>query len=98
MLYESRDRLLALLGELPDEASVPVGWLRKRLATEASPPSLMLTCAEFAAQHRPVRSSEWARRHCRSGHLTGATKVGGDWLIPAALLDEKSYENHVLKE
>jgi hypothetical protein len=82
-----------MLDALPNEAQLPVSWVRQALvehellrAARAVLPTL-LTPAEFAMHYRPKRTEEWVRDMCHQRRLPGAEKRGRAWLIPSPLLD-----------
>ncbi|MHB1194787.1 MAG: helix-turn-helix domain-containing protein [Longimicrobiales bacterium] len=73
---------------LPDEALVPVAWVRPLLQREGSCDSddgLGLTVAEVA--NRATRAPSTIRTWCAEGRLPGARRLRGrEWRIPAAAL------------
>ena len=78
-----RGQLRELLGQLPREASVPVGWLVDQLDDDSIDRDLTLeeASAELGRAVSTVRS--W----CNSGQLEGAFKFRGrEWRIPSAAL------------
>jgi hypothetical protein len=72
-----------MLDALPNEAQLPVSWVRQALVEH----ELLLTPAEFAMHYRPKRTEEWVRDMCHQRRLPGAEKRGRAWLIPSPLLD-----------
>ncbi len=92
--------LRELLARLPEDAVVPIRWLREQLTNEAAaeahamrehaaatvPDHALLTAAEYGARRCPPRAAEWVRDACRANMLPGARKDGREWLIPSAVL------------
>jgi hypothetical protein len=92
--------LREILASLPEDAIVPIRWLREQLVRETLAPTPartsetsdalaapeLLTAAEYGAKRRPTRSAEWVRDACRAGLLPGARKDGREWLIPSTTL------------
>lgn len=80
--------LLDLLEALPDEAMVPVGWVRSKLQAEADDEAEdigggqeLLRVPELA--ERFDRSESTIRSWCRDGRLTGAYRLRGrEWVVP----------------
>ena len=71
-----------LLAELPDEALVPVGWVRGQLGVSAA---VGMTVDEAA--ERIGRSPSTVRAWCRDGSLPGAYRLRGrEWRVPPAAL------------
>ena len=71
-----------LLAELPDEALVPVGWVRGQLGVRAA---VGLTVEEAADQFH--RSTSTVRAWCRDGRLPGAYLLRNrEWRIPPAAM------------
>jgi len=87
---------LALLAPLPDSATVPVGWLRDRLAAEAMPvppealPAPLAT--DLSAKQVAIvfgRSPATVRLWAEQGQLVGAWKLNGkSWRIPVAAVEQ----------
>jgi hypothetical protein len=85
-------RLAALLAELPDDAMLPVQWVRAQLAAEG-PASVAadtlphdLSVKEFGAVFG--RSASTARLWCEEGKIPGAWQLNGrTWRIPPASVD-----------
>ncbi|MBI3568907.1 MAG: hypothetical protein HY084_11980 [Gemmatimonadetes bacterium] len=85
--------LESLLAWMPDEALLPVHWLRAALAAErarAADPGIpeMLTTTAFCEHYRPARTAEWVRDMCNAARFPGAVRRGRQWLIPSACLME----------
>ena len=71
-----------LLSELPDDALVPVGWVRGLLGVRAA---IGLTVDEAAGQFK--RSPSTIRAWCREGRLRGAYLLRNrEWRIPPAAM------------
>ncbi len=71
-----------LLAELPDEALVPVAWIRGQLGVRAV---VGLTVEEAAEQFH--RSPSTVRAWCRDGRLPGAYLLRNrEWRIPPAAM------------
>ena len=71
-----------LLAELPDEALVPVAWVRGQLGVRAA---VGLTVEEAAKQFK--RSPSTIRSWCRDGRLPGAYLLRNrEWRIPPAAM------------
>lgn len=85
--------LLDLLEALPDEAMVPVGWVRSKLQAEAdeeegegSGPELLRVPA-LAERFDRVEST--IRAWCRDGDLEGAFRLNGrEWHVPAESVEQ----------
>jgi hypothetical protein len=78
--------LSKLIAELPDDALLPVAWVRARLASPLPEETVGdLSCADVAtALHR---KSGTIRGWCFRGELVGAYRLNGrDWRIPRAWL------------
>lgn len=83
------DDLATFLAGLPDEALIPVGWLRTRLRTpgQADPgePVRDLSCADVATalDRKPGTVRAW----CARGEIPGAYLLNHrEWRIPRAAL------------
>lgn len=83
--------LRELIAHLPDEATVPVGWLRAQLGAEngadASTPAMsVLTVGQVAGQFH--RSPSTIRAWAAAGRFADAFKLDGqDWRIPTAAVE-----------
>src|SRR5215475_7286848 len=86
-----RSRLEALVAAAPDDANVPVRWLREILAEEAPDASVYgetavaidFTVLQLA--ERFGRASSTIRTWCESGQLPGSYRLNGrEWRIPLA--------------
>lgn len=88
------ESLATLLANLPDEALIPVGWVRARLAQPLPVETIGdLSCSDVAEalKRKPGTIRGW----CHSGQLEGAYLLHGkDWKIPReslrAYLDKQS--------
>jgi hypothetical protein len=88
--------LLALLAPLPDDAQVPVGWLRSHLAedTTAMPPESLPAplATDLSAKQVGVlfgRSPATVRLWAEQGQLVGAWKLNGKaWRVPVAAVEQ----------
>jgi hypothetical protein len=78
--------LARLLGDLPDEALVPVGWVRRQLEAHAAPSSDPLgdyTVATLA--EKLERAPSTVRGWLIQGDFPGAYHVNGrEWRVPPA--------------
>ena len=78
------DALGGLLEPLPDEALVPVGWLRSYLRAPApTEPIGDLSCAQAAEAlgRKPGTVRGW----CARGEIPGAYRLNGrEWRVPRA--------------
>lgn len=78
--------LSALLAQLPDDALVPVGWIRARLESPLPDEAVGdLSCADVGAilHRRPGTVRGW----CYRKEISGAYLLNGkDWRIPRASL------------
>lgn len=79
---------LPALASLPDEALVPVGWIREQLRkvpAEADDDGPGLTVEAYADLCGRARST--VRNWCASGRIPGAFKLAGkEWRVPRAAL------------
>ena len=78
---------MAILAELPDEALLPVGWLRARLEAPApTEPVGGLSCADVAKMLD--RTPGTVRGWCARGELKGSYRMHGnrEWRVPRAAL------------
>ena len=75
-----------VLAELPDDALVPVGWLRDATRQEKGAGSeALLPVAEVA--RRCGRAESTVRAWCAAGELPGAFKLQGvAWRVPESSL------------
>ena len=80
----SRDLALALEA-LPDEASVPVRWIRGLMASR-SDDLVDLTLADISEKTGKAVST--VRGWCASGELRAYKLNGKEWRIPASALRE----------
>ena len=80
--------LLALLRDLPDEALVPVGWLRQQVEDTGKPGPTSDVAIDMTVQetaHRLGRSASTVRGWCAAGLLPNAYRLRGrEWRIPVA--------------
>ena len=82
------DDLSTLLADLPDDALLPVGWIRARLRAPVAPKSdglADLSCDVVAKQlgRKPGTIRGW----CARGEIEGAYRLNDrEWRIPAASL------------
>ncbi|MEN8184961.1 MAG: helix-turn-helix domain-containing protein [Myxococcota bacterium] len=81
-------RLRDSLATLPDDAFVPVGWVREQLDaehSEASGRKVLLTVRQVAERYE--RSESTVRGWCARGELSGAFKLhGSEWRVPESAL------------
>ena len=87
LLMATLSRLARILAPLPDDATVPVGWLRDQIGSQPEPEDETeladLKVHELAA--KLGRSASTVRGWCGSGELEGAYKLNGrEWRIPPA--------------
>ncbi len=77
------------LSQLPDDALVPVQWVRRHLdaeQTEAAGREVLLTVRQVAERYE--RSKSTVRGWCASGELSGAFKLHRTaWRIPESALE-----------
>lgn len=88
----STGSLLELLSPFPDEATVPVGWVRKHLQEpgpsqaegETGPGDLRVEDVAEMYDRSPAAVRTW----CRDGRLPGAYRLRGrEWRIPRESLE-----------
>ena len=95
------DELTKLLSDLPDEAMVPVRWLRSQLQRPAIAHDGVgdLSCADVAQALK--RTPGCIRGWCQRGEIQGAYRLNGrEWRIPRAslrtYLDEQAQQKHTV--
>jgi excisionase family DNA binding protein len=78
--------IASLLALLPDEAMVPIGWVRNRLAKADRQAGLAdLSVPEVA--HALGRAPSTVRAWCAAGEIEGAYKLRGrEWRVTRAAL------------
>lgn len=80
---DSASLLLSDLEAMPDDAMIPIRFIRQRLGALTKPKAArLLSVDEYGARCNPQRSCEWVREQCRVGTIAGASKSGKSWLIP----------------
>ena len=90
---ERRTGVPQVLEGLPNDAMLPVRWVRELFAAwgelHLGPAALpaMLTTDQFAEHYAPKRSAEWVRDMCNADRFPGATRHGRQWLIPVECLE-----------
>ncbi len=77
--------LLERLRLLPDDAMVPVAWVRELLDRDGAPEDvgdMLLSVSDVARKLHRAKST--VRDWCKAGRFEGAVRLGRDWGIPPA--------------